>query len=351
MKTVARMSLKAGMVLGEDVCDLKGNLIFPEDTKLDDNKIKMLNRYNIMCVDIKEEVDFASTQYEKLRYNDKFKKFSELHQQSLLTFKALMISFLQTGQPVKKELLLEIYNRLFELAPKGAILLDYLYTMMPNEDELTYTHSLNSALLAGAFSDWFGLDEEKRETLILCGFYYDIGKLVLPYDVLWKPDKLSEEEFNIIKTHPIRGYQIVKNVSLAPGIKKSILTHHERMDGSGYPYKLVEAEIDIYARYMAIIDVYIAMASPRTYRNSKTPLEILGTFEQAKEKYDAEILIPIMKTIADTQIGSKVQLDDDSIWEVLIINANALSRPILKNDDSEILNLIDFPDKNIIKKM
>ena len=58
-----------------------------------------------------------------------------------------------------------------------------------------------------------------------------------------------------------------------------------------------------------------------------------------------------MKTIADTQIGSKVQLDDDSIWEVLIINANALSRPILKNDDSEILNLIDFPDKNIIKKM
>ncbi len=351
MKTVARMSLKPNMILGENVYDLRGNLIFPEDTKLDANMIQMLNRYNIMCVEIKEEVDFASTQYEKLRYNDKFKNFSERHQQSLLTFKALMISFLQTGQPINKEFLLQIYNGLFELAPNGAILLDYLYTMMPNEDELTYTHSLNSALLAGAFADWFGLDEEKRETLILCGFYYDIGKLVLPYDVLWKPGKLSEEEFAIVKTHPIKGHQIVKNVSLAPGIKKAILTHHERMDGSGYPYRLKDSEIDIYARFMAIIDVYIAMASPRTYRNSKTPLEILGTFEQSREKYDVEILIPIMKTIADTQIGSKVQLSDDSIWEVLIINTNSFSRPILKNPDSEILNLLEHPDKFIVKKM
>lgn len=351
MKTVARVSLKPNMVLGENVYDLRGNLIFPEDTKLDDNMIQMLNRYNIMCVEIKEDVDFASTQYEKLRYNDKFKNFSELHQQSLLTFKALTISFLQTGQPINKEFLLQIYNGLFELAPKGAILLDYLYTMMPNEDELTYTHSLNSALLAGAFADWFGLDEEKRETLILCGFYYDIGKLVLPYDVLWKPGKLSEEEFNLVKTHPIRGHQIVNNISLAPGIKNAILTHHERMDGSGYPYKLKGSKIDIYARFMAIIDVYIAMASPRTYRDSKTPLEILGAFEQSKEKYDVEILIPIMKTIADTQIGSKVQLNDDSVWEVLIINTNSFSRPILKNANSEIINLIDHPDKNIVKKM
>ena len=63
---------------------------------------------------------------------------------------------------------------------------------MPSEDELTYTQGLNAALLAGAFADWLSLSEEEKNTLILCGFYYDIGKLQLPYELLWKPGKLTE---------------------------------------------------------------------------------------------------------------------------------------------------------------
>ena len=95
--------------------------------------------------------------------------------------------------------------------------------------------------------------------MILCGFYYDIGKLQLPYELLWKPGKLTEEEFKIIKTHPVVGYTSVRNQDLNEHVKNAVIMHHERLDGSGYPYHMSGQKIDVYARYMAIIDAYIAM--------------------------------------------------------------------------------------------
>ena len=109
--------------------------------------------------------------------------------------------------------------------------------------------------------------------------------------------------------------------------------------------------IDVFARYIAIIDAYIAMASPRTYRNALTPLQILGNFEKSLDKYDVELLMPIMKRIADEQIGTSVELNDGSIWEVLIIHPNKYSRPILKNDKNEFVDLLQRPDLEIVKNV
>ena len=127
--------------------------------------------------------------------------------------------------------------------------------------------------------------------------------------------------------------------------------HHERMDGSGYPYHMKDSKIDIFAKYIAIIDTYIAMASPRTYWNALTPLQILGNCERDIHKFDSSLLIPLMKRIADAQIGSTVQLNDESIWEVFIIHPGKLSRPILKNGDNQILDLMENPQFEITKNL
>lgn len=116
-------------------------------------------------------------------------------------------------------ILLTIYNELYYYITSGPVLLDYLYNLMPSEDELTYTQGLNAALLAGTFADWLGMNEEEKNTLILCGFYYDIGKLQLPYELLWKPGKLTDEEFKVIKTHPVVGYTTVRNQDLNEHVK------------------------------------------------------------------------------------------------------------------------------------
>jgi len=344
------MELKPGMILGEDVL-YQGNVLYPAKTTLNQTIIDKLNRYSILCVTILENVDLASTHYEKIQYDENFRAFEKAHKEALIEYKNAFMQFVHQGSKIPDELLMNIYERLDALIPHGATLLDYLYNMMPNEDELTFTQCLNSALLAGTFADWISMNAESKKTLILSGFYYDIGKLKLPYDLLWKPGRLTPEEYEQIKQHPVLGYEMVRILNLNDHVKNVVLMHHERMDGSGYPYQLEPGRIDIYARYIALIDSYTAMASPRSYRNALTPLQILGVFEKDISKYDVELLMPLMKRIADAQIGTKVMLDDESVWEVLIIHPNKFSRPILRNDKNEILDLLETPERNIVKNM
>ncbi|MBQ2803642.1 MAG: HD domain-containing protein [Lachnospiraceae bacterium] len=348
MKTITKMELTPGMILAEDIID-QGRTLYSAGTKVDSLLIEKLNRYSILCVTIMEDIDFASTHYERMRYNENFKSFEKAYVFFLNSYKTEMMQFLSTGVRPADSFLLNIYNELYTYISSGSVLLDYLYNMVPNEDELTFTQCLNSALLAGAFADWLNMNKENKETLILCGFYYDIGKLQLPYDLLWKPDKLTKEEYEIVKKHPVVGYAMIRNQDLNEHVKNAVIMHHERLDGSGYPYHMTGAKIDVFARYIAIVDAYIAMASPRAYRNAFTPLQILGNFEQSLDKFDVELLMPLMKRIADAQIGSHVQLNDDSIWEVLIIHTNKFSRPSLKNENNELIDLREHPELEIVK--
>lgn len=350
MKTITKMELKPGMILGEPVID-KGRILFDMNTKVDEHMIQLLNRHDILCVTIKEDVDLATTHYEKIRFNENFKAFEKTYNVLLSQYKAEMKLFLYTNVKPADEVLLGIYNELYGYISSGAVLLDYLYNMMPNEDELTFSHSLNVALLAGAFADWLAMSEEDKKTLILCGFYYDIGKLRLPYDILWKPGKLTAEEYELVKNHTIIGYMMVRGLDLNEHVKNSVIMHHERLDGSGYPYHISGANIDIFARYIAIADAYIAMASPRAHRSAFTPLQILGNFETSLIKYDVELLLPLMKRIADAQIGTTVQLSDDSVWNVMIIHPNKFSRPILRNEKDEFLDLFSRTDLEIVKNL
>jgi len=343
MKLAARMAIKPGEVLAQDV-EYQGEVIFKADTVLDDHIIKRLARYSIMAVMIKEPVDFAKTRYEKLQYDENFKSFEKKYNEMLLYFKKKMNRFVDTRVKISEEELLKIYYDMAEYIPSGATLLDYLYTMLPNEDELTYNQLLSSALLAGAFADWLSMNEEGRKTMILCGFYYDIGKLTLPYQLLWKPEKLTDFEFDMIKSHPVVGYDMVKHQNLSQAVKNCVLMHHEKIDGSGYPYHLSGDAIDKYTRYIMIVDAYIAMASPRSYRKALTPLQILGNFERDIDKFDAELLLPIMKRIADAQIGNHVTLSDGTQWEIFIIHPQKFSRPLLKNDNNEFLDLMEYPN-------
>ncbi len=351
MKTVATMALQPGMVLGEDVIH-QNKVLYGADTVLDQTVINKLNRYSIMCVTIKEEIDFAVTHYEKVRFNEHFKEFEQKHTESLYRYKKIITDFLNTaGKHIPNEELLALYNEMRGTYHTGTNLLDYLYNLMPNEDELTYNHCLNAALLAGVFADWMQLNPEDKENLILSCFYYDIGKLKLPYEVLWKSEKLTPKEFALIQKHPALGYQLLNNTALNQRIKNVTAMHHERMDGSRYPFHSKGNKIDVLARYVAIIDTYIAMASPRSYRNALTPLEILDAFANTREKYDVELLVPLMNRISDAQIGTSVELNDKSVWEVFMINPDKYSRPVLKNSSGEILNLLKRLELKIVKNV
>lgn len=334
MKNVARMALTEGMELAEDVYSYQNKLLYPKDTIIDNDVIARLSRYSIMVVSIKEEIDFATTHFEKVRLSPEFKSFELTYNNCMAIFRKMMRGLVEQGTPIKMSSLMDLYTKIASRARSGELLLDYLYNMLPGMEDMTCAHCLNSALIAGVFGTWLNLPEEDILLLVQCGFFYDVGKMKLPHNLLWKPGKLTDLEFTKLKTHTMLGYEMLKDLDLDEHVIKATLMHHERCDGSGYPSKLRSAQIDVFAKYIAIVDAYETMTSARMYLN---PFQVIAHFEwDGYDKYDEAILKPILSHIAATQLGFNVLLNNGAEAEIIKINEEHLTRPLLKSKNGEI---------------
>ncbi len=341
MKSVARMELKQGMVVAEDVLNYKNEVIVPANAKITPNIIEKLARHSILVVPIKEEIDFATTHFEKVRLSEGFRNFESTYRLYFPVYKSIVMSAVTNRAPINMVQLQEVYRNIIMCAKSGELLLDYLYNMLPGEDDMTHAHCLNSALIAGVFGTWLGLSNEDISLLIQCAFVYDIGKLSIPYQILWKPERLTSEEYRLVMRHTTIGYDFLKSYgSFDPHVLNATLQHHERCDGSGYPKALTAAEIDRFAKYIAIIDTYEAMTSPRSYRQKLNPFQIIANYEnEGFVKYDYNAIKSILSHIAASQLGFNVQLSNAQVGEVILINEKALSRPLIKMNDNSLLDL------------
>lgn len=348
MKDVARMTLENGMVIAEDIFNYQNELIFPKNTVVDENVIKKLERHSIICVPIMEEIDFATTHFEKVRLSKEFQTFQLTYNNCMSIYTKVVNTFVETGELKGIGQLQDLYLKIHACARTGEALLDFLYNMLPREDAMTHAHCLNSALIAGVFGTWWELSQEDVILLIYCGFFYDIGKLKLPQELLWKSGKLTDVEYTQLKTHTLLGFDLIKNQDLNEHVIKATLMHHERCDGSGYPSKLRGDKIDIFAKYIAVIDAYEAMTSARTYRQPLNPFQVIENFErEGYEKYDKDILQPILYHLAATQLGFKVRLSNDEEATIKAINKDNLSRPLLERPDGSLFNLAIKPELTI----
>lgn len=227
-------------------------------------------------------------------------------------------------------------------------ILDMLQNMREYDDS-TYTHSLNVALICNILAGWLKLSDEEVELATACGLFHDIGKLLIPYSIISKPGKLSEEEFATIKKHPTLGYQLLLSQDVDDHVKNAALMHHERSDGSGYPLKLKGNQIDPYARIVAIADVYDAMTAARCYRGPLCPFRVIEMFEaEGFQKYDVSILLPFLENVANSCLQNRCLLSDGRKGTIIYINKDKLSRPIVQCG-GEYVNLADQPDLEIVR--
>lgn len=143
---------------------------------------------------------------------------------------------------------------------------DALSTTLEMRDPYTAGHQKRVALIACKIAEEMGLSEHQIEGIKVMGFLHDIGKIVVPAEILSKPGKISEYEFHIIKAHSQVGYDILKGIELPWPVALATIQHHERLDGSGYPQGLKGDQIILEARILAVADVLEAMASHRPYR-------------------------------------------------------------------------------------
>lgn len=347
MKTVARMSLTPGMVIADDVLSYKNEIIVPKKTTVDDAIITKLARYSIMCVDIMEPEDFATTHFEKIILTKGFKDFNAKYNEMLPLYKSLINEIVYNKKPIQVRDFYTLYASMVGFAKSGEMLLDYLYNMVPSEDDMTYAHCFNSALIAGVFGTWLALPKEDIAKLIGCGFFYDIGKLLIPNEILWKPSKLTDQEFQMIKNHTINGFNLIAEQNIEEDIFKATLQHHERCDGTGYPSKLKDSQINMFAKYISIIDAYEAMTSARTYRKSLNPFQVIANFEKTSSFYNQIALNTILSHIASTQLGMNVRLSDEREGEVILINQLKYSKPLIKIG-GDVLDLSKYPELEIV---
>ena len=135
-------------------------------------------------------------------------------------------------------------------------------------DRYTIGHSRNVSDLACAIAQHMGILAENIEALKVAGLLHDIGKIAVPLETLVKPNPLTKEEFNLIKTHPQIGFQLIKPIGFPLPVAQMILEHHERLNGSGYPYRKRDNELLLESKILAVADVVEAMSLDRPYRKA-----------------------------------------------------------------------------------
>ncbi len=222
--------------------------------------------------------------------------------------------------------------------------LSYNIIDFKNYDDYTYQHCLNVATLAISTGIAMGLGEGMLHDLGMAGLLHDIGKMMIPIEILNKPGKLTDEEFDIIKEHPVNAVNLLKD--LVPySVLSGIQSHHEKLDGTGYPYGIAGSNIHFYGRVLAVCDVYDALTSDRSYRMTSFPSEVIEYIMGCADKhFDYEILKSFLQVIVAYPIGTFVKLSDKRFAVVVKNNSENIMRPIVRiiNSDGTVGKDVDL---------
>ncbi len=320
-KRISVVHARVGMKVANTIFSRLGTLLVHKDTVLDTGLLKKIRSLGIKTVDIYLEVAESKEPTLNIEYATIMKEV-----QTFLTQ-------VKEGKKVELSALTNIIDGIKEMRQNQDVILCLSENFRP--EYYLYSHSLNVALLAMLIGKWMQLSEKKITQLIYCGILHDIGKLMIDPKILNKPGQLDKVEFEEIKKHTVYGYRLVEQLKfLSNDIKSGILFHHERDDGSGYPQGLTGNQIPTIAKIIAIADIFDAMTSKRVYSKEETAFQVLKLMEdQSYGKLDLGITRTLLSNIASYYLGYHVVLSNDIKGEIVFINPNRVSRPLIKTEN------------------
>ncbi|WP_044749244.1 HD-GYP domain-containing protein [Bacillus alveayuensis] len=339
MMRVKVSQLKEGCILAADVLGKSSKPIISKNTILTPFLLTVLKKFLVEDVYVKsvlvsgepfipnEIIENSQTQERETTEEEIISFYLKAVQQYKRIFQTW-----QSGLPVDirevRDTIIPLLDKLIEA--KGELFSLYRYT---TKEDYLYHHAISVGLFAAFIAKSLGYDKGDYYQVALSGVLCDCGMSKIDPRLLTKSSALTSEEYKEIKQHTVYGYKMVQKLpTLQEGVKLAVLQHHERNDGSGYPFGLDEKKIHPYSKIVAVADVYHAMISERLYRAKQSPFKALEQLQaDSFGKLSMEIVQVLLEHLTTFNIGTKVKLSNGEIAEIVFIHPDAPTRPMVKN--------------------
>ena len=330
MRLVAVESLRPGMRLAKNIYNDSGLVLLAENAELTQPIIDRLKSYGLRYLFVQDERTEDLVVPDLISEGTRTKAIRELKSAFRLAAEEHTrkrgLSSIQLGKKMK-DVLNSIMDELSDHR-EAMIMMSHVSVT----DQYLYEHSLNVCIYSVLLGMATQMDEEQLYTLGLGALLHDIGKLAIPLEILNKPDKLTAEEFEVVKTHTETGYRILKGVPNVPLVSAHCaFQHHERLDGSGYPRGIRGDEIHEFARLIGVCDVYDALTSHRVYRKAMLPHEAMEVLYAASNtQFDTRYVNLFRSKVMIYPIGMTVRLNTGETGVVVDLNVSTPHRPVIR---------------------
>lgn len=372
--------VKPGMILAEPVINQHTMIeLLTTGTELTAENIKLLRRLDIYIVAIQEdeaenttsELDLAKIKEAALEAGEEIdldslkenlNEIEDLEINNAQVFKSIVNNQMEihvlTGDgdiPIDEkheELVNTTRNEFERIRKEGEIDLDAIrrqvqvalpdmirnndvlmrLNQLKETDDYTFNHSLRVSILATMVGKWMGFDRKELEEIAQAGLLFDVGKLKIPEYILKKHEEYTTDEYELIKRHPQFGYGVLlKTKGISKTIKYAALHHHERLDGSGYPFRIRESQIHPHAKIIMVCDVFDALISDKPYKKKMSSVLAADYINWSSGKlFDSTVCYVLLKNISEFFKGKQVLLSTGEVGRVVYVDVNFPTRPLIQ---------------------
>lgn len=324
---ISSRMLQEGMVIDQSILDSTGRTLVARKTVLDDYLINSLRKLNITGIYIREgeeeqEIETKNISpatlktIEREMKNDRVKvTLSESVKERVATGMQFMFNnpkdaeMMNAANSISGELMKAI-------SQNDAIAVDI--SALKVSDEYTFKHSVDVASIAMIMAKQCNMSDKSVYQIGLAGLLHDLGKSEIPNEILNKPGRLTDEEFAVIKKHPIYGYNLIKDkTELSPEILLGVLQHHEKINGKGYPMGVTDNKLTPFARLLSIADIYDALVTERPYKKGFTPRDSVEMIMAMTGELDIKFIKVFMESVILYPVDSYVKLSNGELGKVV----------------------------------
>lgn len=339
MRLTSIGALREGMTVGRTIWNEAGHPLLQRGVVINDIIINRLHQLNLQYIYVEDQLSEGIEVEETVQSDVRNKAVQAITQsfQAVRECEGEQASYILDQQSKALGTLIDdLLSTILESDEVLTVLTDaYMY------DEYLYQHSFQVTLYSLAIAKELGYSSEDLRMIGIGAMLHDVGKLLVPTDILMKPAKLTDDEYETMKMHASYGFDLLRNLhSISLIVAHCAFQHHERLDGSGYPRGICGDEIHPYAKIISVADVYDAVTSNRVYRSKMLPSQGMAIIEAGSgTQFEPKIVEALRRSIVHYPNGTVLLLSDGRRGIVCKQNSAMPDRPFVRifEEDDEIL--------------